>query len=257
MKFFDTHCHLQDERIKNNLDVIVKQAIQDGVVFFVCCGSCESDWDRVAQIARLWKQVIPAFGIHPWYIADRSLKWQEHLKSYLTEFPEAVVGEIGLDHLHESGKQVEQLEVFSQQLEIAIEFNRRVSVHCLKAWGDLVSVLTPLKGTAGKIVLHSFSGSVEMVEVLGKMGCYFSCSGAVTHLKNKRIRNTVQSIPIERLLLESDTPDIPPSGYYGWTAPTVLRQINSTVASLRGLDEKLMANIAFNNALTCFKVDNG
>jgi TatD DNase family protein len=96
-----------------------------------------------------------------------------------------------------------------------------------------------------------------MVEVLGKMGCYFSCSGAVTHLKNKRIRNTVQSIPIERLLLESDTPDIPPSGYSGWTTPTVLRQINSTVASLRGLDEKLMANIAFNNALTCFKVDNG
>jgi TatD DNase family protein len=257
MKFFDTHCHLQDERFKDDAERIIRQAISDGVAFFVCCGSSESDWENVADLARTWKQIIPAFGIHPWYIKGRSSLWKEHLRSYLDEFPEAAVGEIGLDHLHATNNHKDQIDLFIQQLEIAAELNRTVSVHCLKAWEDLVSAISLVSKSNVSVVLHSYSGSLEMVRVLERIGCYFSYSGAVTYSNNKRICNTAQSVNAGRLLLETDSPDIPPMGHHGRTEPSVILQINKAVASLRGIDEQEMAAIAYQNAITCFKGGNG
>jgi TatD DNase family protein len=257
MQFFDTHCHLQDERFKNAADTVIRQALDDGVEFFVCCGSSESDWGDVAALARNWKQVIPAFGIHPWYQKSRSTEWLEHLRSFLDEFPAAAVAEIGLDHLHSSDDWNEQKNLFIQQLELAVELNRPVSIHCLKAWGDLVSAFSSVQDLPVSVVLHSFSGSPEMVRVLEKMGCYFSFSGAVTYGKHAKIRKAAQLVDAERLLLETDSPDIPPVGYYGYTRPSAILQINRTVASLRGLNELEMADIVYKNALKCFKVHNG
>lgn len=257
MQFFDTHCHLQDERFKNDADTIISQAIDDGVEYFVCCGSSESDWGDVANLARNWKQIIPAFGIHPWYQKCRSTKWQEHLRYHLHEFPEAAVGEIGLDHRHTSDDWNEQKSLFIQQLQLAAELNRPVSIHCLKAWGDLISAFSSVPELPDVIVLHSFSGSLEMAAVLEKMGCYFSFSGAVTHDNHTKIRKAAQSVRVERLLLETDSPDIAPMGYNGYTRPSAILQINKAVASLRGLNELEMADIVFKNARRCFKVDNG
>jgi TatD DNase family protein len=257
MHFFDSHCHLQDERIIQRSEQIIQQACDDGVAFMLCCGSCESDWDDVAILAQRWKQVIPAFGIHPWYIATRSSNWRERLCSYLIEFPEASVGEIGLDHLHVTDHREEQLEVFITQLEVAAELKRPVSVHCLKAWGDLLSTFSSLQKLPDRIALHSFSGSAEIVCALEKMGCYFSCSGSVTHHKNTRIRNVVRMLSSERILIETDSPDIPPDGYSGYTTPSLLHQINASVASIRGVNHEMMASLTLNNARKCFGVDNG
>lgn len=257
MQYFDSHCHLQDQRIKNLTEQIIKQACSDGVAFMVCCGSCESDWEEVAILARKWKQVIPAFGIHPWYISNRSLNWRECLRSYLCEFPGATVGEIGLDHFHESDKKQEQLEVFTAQLELAQQLQRPVSVHCLKAWGDLLKAFSSIKKLPARIALHSFSGSAEMVHVLEKMGCYFSCSGSVTHQKNIRIRNVIREFPLDKILLETDTPDIPPEGYSGYTVPSVIKQINAIAAPLYNVDVEQMASLTYKNACRCFGVDNG
>jgi TatD DNase family protein len=258
MHYFDSHCHLQDERIKDHSEQIIQQACNDGVKFMLCCSSCESDWEDVAILARKWKQVIPAFGIHPWYISTRSSNWRKCLNSYLCEFPGAAVGEIGLDHFHTSDNREEQLEVFTTQLELAVQLQRPVSVHCLKAWGDLLNVFSSMKKLPDRIVFHSFSGSVEMVHVLGKMGCYFSCSGSVTQHKNTRIRNVARKFPLDKILLETDAPDIPPDGYSGgYTVPSVIRQINAAVATLCDVDVEQMAAFTYKNACRCFGVDNG
>ncbi|HEX2955716.1 MAG TPA: TatD family hydrolase [Chitinispirillaceae bacterium] len=257
MNFFDSHCHLQDDKIKQRSEQIIQQACTDGVAFMVCCSSCESDWEDVAVLARKWKQVIPAFGIHPWYVTTRTVTWLERLSSYLYEFPGAAVGEIGLDHHHAADTREEQLEVFTAQLELAAELKRPVSVHCLKAWGDLLSVFSSKKKLPERIALHSFSGSVEIIRSMEKMGCYFSCSGAVTHHKNTRIRNLVSAFSSERILLETDTPDIPLENHSGYTVPSLIQQVNAAVASLRGVDQEMMASLTFNNACNCFGVGNG
>ncbi len=257
MQFFDSHCHLQDERIKEHSEQILQQALSDGVAFMLCCGSCESDWEDVAILARTWKQVIPAFGIHPWYVGNRSSNWRERLGAYLWEFPGAAVGEIGLDHYHATDTSEEQLEVFTEQLDLAAQLQRAVSVHCLKAWEALLKSLSSMKKLPDHIALHSFSGSVEMVRVLEKKGCYFSCSGSVTHTKNSRIRNVVRSLPPERILLETDAPDIPPEGFRGLTRPSQVILVNNAVAALCDVEEEMMASVTFKNACTCFGVDNG
>jgi TatD DNase family protein len=257
MYYFDSHCHLQDERIKNLAEQIIEQARNDGVTFMLCCGSCESDWEDVAILARKWKQVIPAFGIHPWNVTTRSSYWQERLCSYLHEFPEAAVGEIGLDHIHETENKEEQLKVFALQIEIAQQLKRSVSVHCLKAWGDLLSAFSSMKKLPKYIAFHSFSGSAETMHILEKMGCYFSCSGSVTHDKNKRIRSIVREIPLDKILLETDTPDLPPDGYSGYTVPSLIKQITTAVATLRNIDAEQMALLTYKNACTCFRVVNG
>lgn len=257
MHYFDSHCHLQDNRIKNLSEQIIQQASEDGVAFMLCCGSCESDWEDVAILARKWKQVIPAFGIHPWYIDTRSSNWLERLGSYLCEFPGAAIGEIGLDHFHATYNRAEQLEVFTAQLELAVQLQRPVSVHCLKAWEDLLRAFSSIKKLPDHIALHSFSGSAEMVRVLEKMGCYFSCSGSVTHQKNTRIRNVVKELPADRILLETDSPDIPPEGHHGYTVPSLIKQVNTAAAALRDIDIEQMASLTYINACKCFGVDNG
>lgn len=256
MIFFDSHCHLQDERIKDHASEVIQQALSDGVAYMLCCGSCESDWEDVALLARRWKQIIPAFGIHPWYISTCSARWRDCLCDYLREFPHAAVGEIGLDHLHTTDNWREQLEVFTEQLELATQMKRPVSVHCLKAWGDLLKTFSSMKKLPEHIALHSYSGSAELVQVLATMGCYFSCSGTVTHNKNTRIRNAVTTFPRERILLETDTPDIPPQGYQGYTNPSLINQVNEAVAALCNFDAEQMAHISYKNACTCFGVDN-
>jgi TatD DNase family protein len=257
MQFFDSHCHLQDERIKEQSEQIIQQALCNGVAFMLCCGSCESDWEDVAVLARQWKQIIPAFGIHPWYIATRTSNWRERLCDYLREFPRAAVGEIGLDHIHATDNRVEQLAVFTEQLRLAEQLQRPVSVHCLKAWGDLFGTFSSMKKLPHHIALHSFSGSAEMVRALEKMGCYFSCSGTVTHNKNTRIRNVVRLFPSERILLETDAPDIPPEGYQGYTIPSLVNQVNNAVAALYNVDAEQMASVTYKNACNCFGVNNG
>lgn len=231
MRLFDAHNHLQDERFGGRQDALLAACREDGVVRMVVNGSCEADWEAVAELARRHPEtVIPAFGLHPWYVHERTPNWKEGLNRWLDEVPGAVVGEIGLDRWIlecpprtragiapelvglRAAPLVEQEAVFGEQMRIAAERNLPASVHCLQAWGVLSDRLRAGPRPACGFLLHSYGGPVEMVTSLAGLGAYFGFPGYFLHERKARQRETFLAIPEERLLVETDAPDqrLPP-----------------------------------------------
>lgn len=143
MKLFDAHCHLQDPRILNKTPQLIATALDTGVVRFAVNGVSEKDWNLVKEMGESYPSVIPCFGLHPWFIEERTPNWFNTLKEFFQITPSAAVGEVGLDK-GSHGKKIDfndQVQVFRRQLELAKELNRPVSVHCVHAFGDLLEIM--------------------------------------------------------------------------------------------------------------------
>jgi TatD DNase family protein len=207
LRIYDTHNHLQDERLKPYLAQIFEDLAQENVAKMVVNGSCEEDWPAVLDLA-CWhpQQVLPSFGIHPWYVRERSAGWQKTLVRFLDEVPSAI-GEIGLDRWIKDFDLAQQEEVFVWQLRLAAERNLPVSIHCLQAWGRLLELLRAGPRPHCGFVLHSFGGPQEMIGPLADLGAYFSMPGYFAHERKGRQREAFRHVPAERLLIETDAPD--------------------------------------------------
>lgn len=256
MRLADTHCHLQDDKLATSIQAVLDRAAAVNVHMFVCCGSAESDWAAVSALASK-PGVIPAYGIHPWYIHERSAAWRESLVAALRAHPGAPVGEIGLDHAIAERNDSDQLAVFSEQLRIAAELGRPACIHCRKAWGALLPALKETTPPAG-FVIHSYSGSVDMIAPLSKLGAFFSFSGTVTWHRNRRAHEAAVAVPADRLLIETDAPDLPPAPEDGAAQvavnePANLPRVLRAIAKLRGATEETIAALTWNNAVRLFR----
>ncbi|HRZ87294.1 MAG TPA: TatD family hydrolase [bacterium] len=252
-ELFDAHAHLQDERLRPEADAVIERAVRTGVRKIVCCGTSEKDWESVRSLAQRHPGVIiPSFGLHPWYIAERSSSWLETLADYLRSLPSAV-GEIGLDFAVEGYDSVAQRECFVSQLDLAERLARPVSVHCRKAWDELIGILDT-QGTQlphGGMI-HSYSGGTAHIGRLLRPGLYFSFSGSITRSGNKKGIRAVMELPADRLLVETDSPDMAPAGVDGPSEPAHLLNVISSVASIRGVSEKEAACFTAANANRLF-----
>lgn len=212
MKLFDAHCHLQDPRILNKAPKLISTALDSGLLNFAVNGVSEKDWHLVKEMGDKYPSVIPCFGVHPWYVPHRSPNWFTTLKEFFETTPSAAVGEIGLDK-GSKGREIDfndQIEVFRQQLQLAKELKKPASVHCVRAFGDLLHIVKDIGPFPDGLLLHSYLGSAEMVPEFVKSGAYFSLSGYIMPMKVQKAKKMLKTIPLERILLESDAPDALP-----------------------------------------------
>ncbi|XP_077248265.1 tatD related DNase [Tasmannia lanceolata] len=212
LKLFDAHCHLQDPRIYDFAPQIIQTALNSGVLRFAVNGVSQKDWHLVKQMGEDYPSIIPCFGLHPWYVAERTPNWLKEMRGFFETTPHAAVGEVGLDK-GSHGKEIDfldQVQVFREQLELAKELERPVSVHCVRAFGDLIEIMQCTGPFPAGVILHSYVGSAEMVPILAKLGAYFSFSGHLMPMKSQKAKKMLQSVPTERILLESDAPDALP-----------------------------------------------
>lgn len=167
------------------------------------CGATPEDWDVVADWARMWPGTTPAFGIHPWEAAAvPDDGWEEKLISLLLRFPEAWVGEIGLDGAKTSRAPMErQQEILARQLRLAAQLGRPVNLHCVKAHDEL---LAALDGKHKKCILHSFAGPRQMIAAFAARGAYFSVGPLASRRDTPKARARAALLPPERIVLESD-----------------------------------------------------
>jgi TatD DNase family protein len=200
----DHHCHLQDKTILPHLNHVLKNATQKGITKFICCGTSEEDWQAILDLSKNHTQILPAIGIHPWFVEKVSTKWNAQLQNFLKKNPTCLIGEIGLD-LHFCKETInKQKVIFSEQLEIAKAFHRPVSVHNLKAWHLVLPVIE--KYTEINIMLHSFSASTEITEKLAKHpNIYFSLSGSILN-PSQKMEKVISRLPLDKILLETDSP---------------------------------------------------
>lgn len=263
MRLFDAHCHIQDERLASGLDATLKRARTSGVMKMLCCGTSETDWQRVATLCNRNSALIPAFGLHPWHVQGRSSTWMTALTDSLLSDPAAAVGEIGLDHAIKERNDDAQTEVFIAQLRLAKALDRPACIHCRRAWDIIIQVLEDMDGLPAGFLIHSYSGPVELIELLAGMGAYFSFSGTITRQRNQRGHTAVVAVPMDRLLIETDSPDLTPvlpsttpestpQTAEAPNEPANLVHVMKAVAQLRKMTENDVADVTYNNACRLF-----
>ena len=261
MPLYDAHCHLQDERLAPHLAAALARAAAAGVARLMCCGSSESDWEDVVALAGRHPAVRMSLGLHPWYVTDRTPAWLDRLRELLAR-SSAAVGEIGLDHVLDKATHAAQEEVFLAQLAVARELNRPVSVHCRQAWGRMQELLAAHGVPPAGMLIHSYSGSPETIAWLQERGVYVSFSCSLTRSGNTRGHRSAAAARADRLLVETDSPDIPPVPEPGVTPllhdgrplnePANLGRVARALASVRETTEDEIARLTWDNAVRLF-----
>jgi len=252
---FDAHCHLQDKRIFADSAAIIARARARGLGAMMCCGSAENDWDSV-KILMAERGVFASFGLHPWHVAERTEWWLDKLEELLVALPGAGVGEIGLDHAMDKSTHKVQEDILLYQLRLAAKLNRPVSIHCRRAFDRLRAILEKEGGIIQGGVLHSFSSSGELVPIFEKLGLYISFSGSITHPENRRGIEAIAAVSKNRLLIETDCPDVlPGEALPGPNEPANLIYTLNKTAQILGMSTDEMAGITWENACKVFRVN--
>jgi TatD DNase family protein len=210
MDFSDAHCHLADPRLRPHLPRVLATCRRAGIRRWMVNATRESDWPVVAQLRLTEPGVAFSLGLHPWWQGERSPRWREALEEQLRAYPEAGIGETGLDRWMPAHNLPDQLEVLADHLRLSRSLDRPVSLHCLRAWPELAGAVQRNPPSKRGFLLHSYSGPEEMVMHWVRAGAFFSFSPAFLHPRKARVRAMFRTIPIDRLLVESDAPDMAP-----------------------------------------------
>ena len=203
----------------------------------LCVNAAErSDWERIRDVPDT--RVMRFYGLHPWYVESWNDSICDDLRAYLDADPNAGVGEIGLDNLKPDT--VRQAEAFTKQLMVASEYERCVSIHNVRSEG-LIQRLLKIEGKGCRsIILHSFTGPVASIGSFVKMNAYFSVSPRLMLKSRANAELILGRIPDERLLIETDAPDIP-GGF------TDMSTFISDIAEIKGMEPKDLAQLTLRN----------
>lgn len=257
--FYDAHNHWQAKVLSPGRTAWLHALSKAGLRQGICNGTEPGDWDDVARLADCYPDLVrPAYGIHPWKVAQCDKSALRRLRRRLEADPRACVGEIGLDKWVE-GHDVRQQRYFLEaQWDLALELDRPMSIHVLQADGEWMSYLSQATLPRRGFHLHSYAGSEEMIHQLEQKGAYFSISGYFLAEQRRRYQATLQAVPLDRLLIETDCPDMPlpehlrecdpPSGADDTVnAPHHIFTIYRQVAHARDLDpEALISKVSEN-----------
>jgi TatD DNase family protein len=220
---FDSHCHLHDHRLDGVRDEVIARAVCAGVTGCRTCGTGPEDWDGVAVLApRPDFEIRKAFGVHPWCAGDLPADWIARLRGFLLRFPEAWIGEIGLDGIRQPALSALSREVLRAQLDLAAELKRPVMLHGAKVLDELLAACRPFAGRIPAFTIHAFGGSTAQLRAWLDFGAFISVGGAA--VQSARLRRVVAEIPPDRLCIETDAPDMLPSGGEPALPGTMLNQ---------------------------------
>ena len=219
MQLFDTHTHFDVADFDHDRQHLAVQAKQVGVEALVLIGFIESRFDELIQTHQQlqdWENVPQSYlapGLHPFYIEQHQQAYLQRLEQVLKQHDCVAIGEIGLDTFLKQHKRpdafAKQQHYFNAQLELATHYQKPVLLHIRKAHAEALAILKAQKFKLGGIA-HAFSGGVEEAKALVKLGFKIGVTGQITNPNAKKLHQVVQAIGAERLVIETDCPDMTP-----------------------------------------------
>ncbi|MBT2787956.1 MULTISPECIES: TatD family hydrolase [unclassified Halomonas] len=247
----DAHCHLDFTQFDDDRTYVFEAAKVVGVVRFVVPGTTRSRWQQVLALgARADTSVC--LGMHPYFVDQHQEADIAALDNLLSEHPEVVaVGECGIDGRFSDTLDA-QWHYFDAQLKLAKQHSMPVVVHCVHANDKVAKRLRQLALPKAGLI-HAFSGSIEQATKFLDLGFKLGLGGAITYERAKRLRRTVAALPDDAFVLETDSPDMPLSGYQGKrNEPCRVAEVCNVVATLRGQTVEQVAALSSQTAATLF-----
>ena len=213
----DSHCHLDDTNLYNQLDDVVKRAQQNQVKYLLTICTTLESFEKIKLIIDKYKNIFGTFGIHPHEskkYTNIDLKFILNLKKKYKKI--IGIGETGLDFYYNHSDKEIQKKSFVEHINAASQLNIPLIVHSRNAEIDTYDILkSEKKNSELKVLMHCFTGSKNFAKKLIDINCYISVSGIITFSNTIELANTVSYIPIENLLVETDSPYLAPSPYRG------------------------------------------
>lgn len=231
----DTHCHLDDERLAPEEDFVLQRAGEAGVEFMVTIGTDEKTSAAAAAIASRYPgRVFHTVGAHPSDVDRFSETELSKIERLARETGPKAIGEIGLDY-HHSSDRTKQAQVFDRMIRLARSLSLPIVIHDRDAHEDILKTLQE-KARGLKIMMHCYSAGPSFVDQFMELGCYFSIAGPVTFKNGQENRDAVARIPLDRLVVETDSPYLTPMPHRGQrNEPAYVKFTAEKVAEVKGL----------------------
>ena len=256
MRIIDTHCHLNDEALYKDLDNVISRAQQAGVEKMIVIGWDKASSELAIKLAEQYDFIYAVIGFHPENIFDVSDKELYELLN-LSKHPKVVgIGEIGLDYhwTKDPDKREIQKEFFIKQIEYANQVKLPISIHSREAFNDTLEILKQHKPLYGG-VMHCYSGSVENINDIINLNLYIGLDGPVTFRNAKTPKEVAAEIPLEKLVLETDSPYLSPHPLRGTVnEPSNLILIADEIANIREMSKKHLLEVVYDNSCKLFNL---
>jgi|TARA_B110000014_G_C20119986_1_gene593083 TatD DNase family protein len=247
--WIDSHCHMDNVILNQNSEKIINECVNEGVNQIIIPSVSKENFDKVINLASKYKHCAYALGIHPMYLKNFEDSDLDLLEYYLLNYNAVAVGEIGMDLFIQKKNQCLQEHVFLSQLKIAKKFNLPVIMHVRGAIDLVLKNLRQIKVRGG--IAHAFNGSFQQADQLIKLGFKLGFGGAMTYPRAKHLQSLAKELPIESIVLETDSPDMPPAWLNNGerNQPKELGKIAEFFCHLRGLKPSKTADIIRDNTI--------
>lgn len=248
---FDTHAHYDDRAFDDDREAVINMLFENGVCGVVNQGTDIKTSKFSIELAQRYDGFYAAVGLHPECLNENSINDLEKIKDLAKNDKVVAIGEIGLDYYYDIPKDL-QKTIFAKQLELAAELNMPVNIHDREAHGDTLEMLKQYKP---KGIVHCFSGSVEMAKEIVKLGMYIGIGGVVTFKNARKTVEVIESIPLERLVLETDCPYLSPVPFRGKrNDSSMIKYTALRISEIRNTTEQEILTVTRQNAADVYGV---
>ena len=249
----DSHCHLDHEPLINNLNDVIKRSKEIGIKKILTICTTTKSFNNIINIISKDPMIYGTFGIHP-HESENDIVTKEQIKKNIKDHNKIIgIGETGLDFYYNNSDKKKQIKSFEEHIQASIDLNMPLIVHSRNAEKETFDILNKFKDENLKILMHCFTGSKEFAEKLLKFNTFFSASGIITFKNATVLQNTFTSLPLDKLLIETDSPFLAPEPNRGKkNEPSFIIFTAEKLAKLKNISTKELIIKTTNNFNSLF-----
>ncbi|MBQ3125095.1 MAG: TatD family hydrolase [Clostridia bacterium] len=252
---FDTHAHYTDEQFDSDRDELLESMPENNIGLIMNACSSLDEMPDILALAEKYPYIYAAVGIHPEAVLTADDGYLDNIREYTKHHKVKAIGEIGLDYHWTTETKSEQKRILGEQIDLARELNMPVIIHDREAHADTLAILKEHNVYECGGVFHCYSGSAEMVREITDMGMYIAFGGTVTFKNANKPREAAKAVPLDRLLIETDSPYLAPTPYRGKRNSSLyLPEVINMLSELHGITPDEIERITAENGKRLFNI---
>lgn len=251
----DSHAHLEMPEFKKDLDLVIKRARDSGVEYIFTVGTERKDWSKAIEIGKKYPFIFVILGVHPHNAKDIDEETYPILMELCRNEKVKALGEIGLDFFRNLSAREIQIKRFREQISLAKEINLPIVIHDRDAHDEILEIMESERAEECRGAIHCFSGDYEMAKKCIDMGFYISIPGSITFKNASRLIEIVKKIPLEYIIIETDSPFLTPEPFRGKrNEPGFVRLVAQRISEIKNVPYEKVSEVTSENALKIFGI---
>ena len=247
-KMIDSHCHLDHEPLLSNLEEVIKRSKNAGINKILTICTTLDSFKRIKEIVKFDKMIFGTYGIHPHETKDNKVSSSLIVKEIRNNKKIIGIGETGLDFYYNHSDKNDQISSMEEHIKASIELEIPLIVHSRNAERETLEIFNKYKNFNLKILMHCFTGSKEFAKKLLNFNTFFSASGIITFKNSSELQETFKFIPLEKLLIETDSPFLAPEPLRGKkNEPSYVKYTAEKLANIKNISNKELVTATTTN----------